>query len=99
MTHRVLTSEEITKHLRAEPVKVKPWPDDIGLIALAKAVKAGEHSVMINGKRFNIRYKTKFKDGAIYISPDSTAFVPCGYISRKRLSDALALEQVGLDVN
>lgn len=67
------------------------WPGPINMLALAHAVELKLPFVTFDGKRFKIRY-TKFGKnggGTVFVKPDSTAFIPCGYFSVKELKAVL----------
>lgn len=64
------------------------WPSDADTIVLALAVKDDKESVVLSdGRTYKIRYKSHYD--AVFVSPAKGAYVPCGYIARARLKEAL----------
>src|SRR6476646_6674880 len=95
--NRELGANEITKLLTEKTASqrdghleaVKTWPGDANLKLLAEAVANRNKFVVLNNKKFSIRYDSKYE--AVFIKPADhrDGFVPCGYISFRRLKDAL----------
>lgn len=73
---------------KAAQLASRTWlrPDDY--TQLAKAVKKKQPFVIIQGRRFKIKY-TMHYGGSVYIEPDGWGFVPCGFYSYKTLDDKL----------
>jgi hypothetical protein len=96
-SNRELPVTEITKLLTEKTAtqrdghlaQVVKWPGEANLKLLAQAVVNRNKFVVLNNKKFSIRYDSKYE--AVFIKPADPrdGFVPCGYISFRRLKDAL----------
>jgi hypothetical protein len=64
------------------------WPGPDGTIALAQAVHEKRPTVILNDKRFSIRYNTRFRH-TVFVKPDGSGFRPCGYFDTNKLEAAL----------
>ena len=87
---RSLEASEITKLLTQERIgqPAPKWPNAVDLKTLAHAVQTRDHYVTLSsGVRFIIRYESRYQ--AVFVRPDNGEFAPCGYISYKKLSEAL----------
>lgn len=78
-TFKEISEGDITK--LKEPKKVKPddrWPDPLQLMVIRDAVEAEKKTVVIDGRKFNIKYQpTRF-----FIWPQK-GFAPCGWFEFK----------------
>lgn len=91
MTDRKMSLEQVGNLLkkadfkeRAEGPKIK-WPSELGLRALAKAVRRREHEVQIDGQLFRITYD---KD-SVRVNPVGENFAPMGWFEYGKLDAAL----------
>lgn len=60
---------------RAALVHAPKWPNEKSMKELAKAVIANNKTVVLEGKKFKLRYIHK---GYVSVSPANGDFVPCG---------------------
>lgn len=86
MPGRALSAAELSSAMREiNKSHAVRWPDEENLKKLAKAVRAKESFVEMDGQSFYIRYDTHFP-GAIFVRPaDKDQFAPCGYFNIARL--------------
>lgn len=106
MTNKPLTPEQLDDVLKhgtvvqtmSQAQEANKWPNKEDMTRLANAVKARAPIVLFkNGTRFDIRYKTAYKDPAVFVSPSVTdSFFPCGYFSVRKLEEFLSEVKLGV---
>lgn len=106
MTNRPLTPEQLDDVMKngtvvqtfEEKVNATKWPNKEDKVRLANAVRAKAPVVLFkNGTRFDIRYKTAYREPAVFVSPSITdSFIPCGYFSVRKLEEFLSEVNLGV---
>lgn len=106
MTNKALSQTEVADVLKHgtvvqsmdEAAQASRWPNNRDMLLLAAAVKKKYPVVVFtDGARFDIRYKTAYKDPAVFVRPTkANQFVPCGYFSIRKLEEFVVESELGV---